>query len=92
MRYWIQQNIAVIPKSISPERIRSNIDVSVFSIYKIICDLTTPSHFIYFRSLQLFDFELSADEIKKLQALDKGPSGKSFFINLPGYANDLYYQ
>lgn len=29
MKYWIQQNIAVIPKSVTPERVRSNIDVSV---------------------------------------------------------------
>lgn len=29
MKYWIQQNIAVIPKSVTPERIRSNLDVSV---------------------------------------------------------------
>lgn len=29
MKYWIQQNVAVIPKSVTAERIRSNFDVSV---------------------------------------------------------------
>lgn len=37
MKYWIQQGIAVIPKSVTPERVRSNFDVSskisVRSIY-----------------------------------------------------------
>lgn len=29
MKYWIQQNVAVIPKSVNPERVRSNFNVSV---------------------------------------------------------------
>lgn len=33
MKYWIQQNVAVIPKSITPERVRSNIDVSAAISY-----------------------------------------------------------
>lgn len=33
---------------------------------------------------QLFDFELSADEMKQLKALDKGPSGRTFIMSLPG--------
>lgn len=29
MKFWVQQNVAVIPKSVTPGRVRSNIDVSV---------------------------------------------------------------
>lgn len=65
MRYWIQQNVAVIPKSVTAERIRSNFD--------------------------LFDFELSADEMQKLKALDKGPSGRTFAMSMPGVTDHPEY-
>jgi len=65
MKYWIQQNVAVIPKSVNPARIRSNID--------------------------LFDFELTGDELQKLKGLDKGPSGRSFSLALPGVVDHPDY-
>jgi len=65
MKYWVQQNIAVIPKSVTLERVRSNFD--------------------------LFSFELSADEMQTLKALDKGPSGRTFTLNLPGVIDHPEY-
>ncbi|KAJ6640608.1 1,5-anhydro-D-fructose reductase [Pseudolycoriella hygida] len=65
MKYWIQQNIAVIPKSVTPERVRSNID--------------------------LFDFELSADEMLKIKALNKGSSGRTFSLAFPGVPDHPEY-
>jgi len=65
MKFWIQQNVAVIPKSVTPERIRTNFD--------------------------LFSFELSADEMQKLKALDKGPSGRTFAMTLPGLVDHPEY-
>lgn len=55
MKYWIQQNIAVIPKSVNPERVRSNFDVSVATFY-IRIDMTILSCIlvltaIWFRTL-----------------------------------------
>lgn len=52
LRWLIQKDIVVIPKSVTPSRIKENIDV--------------------------FDFELSATEIKTLDQLDEK---KSLFIN-----------
>jgi 2,5-diketo-D-gluconate reductase A len=46
LRWHIQEGLIVIPKSVTPERIVSNIDV--------------------------FDFELSADEMEQIRALDRG--------------------
>ena len=45
LRFLIQSDVAVIPKSVHEERIKENIDI--------------------------FDFELTADEMEKLKALDK---------------------
>ncbi len=44
LRWHIQSGLIVIPKSITPKRIRSNLDI--------------------------FDFELSADEMKKIDSLN----------------------
>jgi len=82
MKYWIQQNIAVIPKSVNPERIRSNFDVSV-AIFNIRIDMTTLICMLYV--VQLFDFELSADDIQKLKALDQGESARTFSMFILGY-------
>ncbi|XP_037035048.1 aldose reductase-related protein 2-like [Bradysia coprophila] len=65
MKYWIQQNVAVIPKSINPARVRSNFD--------------------------LFSFELSSDEMEKLKTLDKGPSGRTFTMVMPGFVDHPEY-
>lgn len=46
LRFLAQSGVAVIPKSVRPERIRENIDI--------------------------FDFELTADEMEALRALDTG--------------------
>jgi diketogulonate reductase-like aldo/keto reductase len=58
MKFLVQQNIAVIPKSTNIVRLRQNID--------------------------LFDFELTAEEVKRLTALDQGKEGRTFtFAMLP---------
>jgi diketogulonate reductase-like aldo/keto reductase len=56
MKFLVQQNIAVIPKSTNIERLRQNID--------------------------LFDFELTAEELKRLTALDQGSEGRTFTASL----------
>lgn len=48
LRFLLQSDVVVIPKSVHEERMKENIDV--------------------------FDFELSADEMKTLEALDTGES------------------
>ncbi|KAG8327691.1 hypothetical protein J6590_015723 [Homalodisca vitripennis] len=50
LNFLILQNIAVIPKSVNPQRIQEN--------------------------SQIFDFELSADDIEKLRKLDRGQKGR----------------
>ena len=52
LRHQVQNGIIVIPKSITPKRIKENIDI--------------------------FDFELTDDEIKQLNDLDKGEEGRIF--------------
>lgn len=46
LRFEIQEDCIVLPRSVKPERIKSNLD--------------------------LFDFELTAEEVEQLRALDKG--------------------
>ncbi|KAK4885011.1 hypothetical protein RN001_001282 [Aquatica leii] len=52
LKHLIQQDVAVIPKSSNPNRIKQNINI--------------------------FDFELSAEELKILDSLDKGENGRIF--------------
>jgi aldehyde reductase len=52
LRFLAQQDVVVIPKSVSAERIQKNI--------------------------QIFDFELDANDMALLDGLDKGPAGRSF--------------
>lgn len=52
LRHLVQQNIAVIPKSGNPERIKNNIDI--------------------------FDFELSQNDMNSMNGLDKQESGRIF--------------
>ncbi|ODM91208.1 Aldo-keto reductase family 1 member B10 [Orchesella cincta] len=59
LRFLIQQGIAVIPKSTSPERILKNI--------------------------QIFDFELSLEEMNELAGLDQGDKGRIFSFIFEGY-------
>ena len=51
LRWHLQQGIIAIPKSVTPERIRSNFDI--------------------------FDFELSGDEMALIASLDKGEDGRT---------------
>ncbi|CAG7838234.1 unnamed protein product [Allacma fusca] len=55
LRFLVQQNIVVIPKSLTPERIRAN--------------------------LQVFDFELTTDDVQQLEKLDRGIAGRTFLLN-----------
>lgn len=52
LRYLLQLDVVIIPKSSSPERIKSNID--------------------------LFDFSLTDEDMKRLSTLDKGANGRIF--------------
>ncbi|OXA41725.1 Alcohol dehydrogenase [NADP(+)] A [Folsomia candida] len=55
LKFLVQQNIAVIPKSTNPERLKMNINI--------------------------FDFELTQVDMRRLEGLDKGEAGRSF----PGF-------
>lgn len=52
LRHLVQHNIIVIPKSINPGRITSNIDI--------------------------FDFDITSDDMKRLDGLDKQEEGRIF--------------
>jgi len=52
LRFLVQQDIIVIPKSTNPNRLRQN--------------------------LEIFDFQLSTEDMSALQKLDKGLEGRSF--------------
>lgn len=66
LRHLIQEGIIVIPKSSSPDRIKSNIDI--------------------------FDFNLSEEDIKTLNALDKGTDGRIFnFLFFKGVEKHPHY-
>jgi 2,5-diketo-D-gluconate reductase A len=62
IRWHLQEGLVVIPKSVTPERIRSNLEV--------------------------FDFQLSEDEMARIAELDDPESGKTG--NDPATANDLW--
>jgi len=62
LRWHLQQELVVIPKSVTPERIREN--------------------------LEIFDFELSDDDMRKIAALDDPESGKTG--SQPAEFNDLF--
>lgn len=66
LRFLLQLDVIVIPKSASPERIKANID--------------------------LFDFELTEDEVKLLCSLDQGVKGRIFnFLFFKGVENHPNY-
>ncbi|CAL8137512.1 unnamed protein product [Orchesella dallaii] len=56
LRFLTQQGVVCIPKSVTPARIKQNIDI--------------------------FDIELTPDEIKELEALEKGAAGRTFDFNV----------
>nr|XP_023020251.1 alcohol dehydrogenase [NADP(+)]-like [Leptinotarsa decemlineata] len=55
LRFFIQKNIVVIPKSSNPTRLKENFN--------------------------LFDFSLSMDDVKEIENLDKGESGRLFRLS-----------
>jgi len=63
LKFEVQRGIAVIPKSVNVERIRSNI--------------------------QIFDFEMSAEEIRELEGLDR--NYRSCVFNVCGIPNHPLY-
>jgi len=52
LRFLVDEKIVVLPKSVSPKRLRNNI--------------------------QLFDFDMNAEDIENLRDLDAGEKGRSF--------------
>lgn len=52
LRYFIQKNIVLIPKSVTPNRIKENLDV--------------------------YNFSLDPEDVKAMEALDKGEEGRTF--------------
>ncbi|XP_015585198.1 1,5-anhydro-D-fructose reductase-like isoform X2 [Cephus cinctus] len=66
LRHLVQQGIIVIPKSSSPNRIKSN--------------------------AAIYDFELSNEELKQMDALDRGAAGRIFnFLFFKGVENHPHY-
>jgi len=75
LRHLIQQNIAVIPKSASPRRIKENFEVRTFRAKHTKTFQMKPvgidanhHHFCY--PVQALNFELSDREIEQLNNLD----------------------
>jgi 2,5-diketo-D-gluconate reductase A len=62
LRWHLQQDLVVIPKSVTPERIREN--------------------------LEIFDFELSDDDMRRIDGLDDPKNGKTG--SKPEEFNDLF--
>ncbi|XP_074038420.1 aldo-keto reductase family 1 member A1 [Leptinotarsa decemlineata] len=67
LRFFIQKNIVVIPKSSNPTRLEENFN--------------------------LFDFSLSMDDVKEIENLDKGESGRLFRLSqfIPSLKEHLDY-
>jgi 2,5-diketo-D-gluconate reductase A len=62
LRWHIQEELVVIPKSVTPDRIRENLDI--------------------------FDFELDADDLRRIAGLDDPENGKTG--SKPDEFNDLF--
>lgn len=66
LRNVVQKGIAAIPKSTNPERIKQNIDVRLRVYFNYL-----NIFFKYYFNFQIFNFQLDADDIKQLEALDR---------------------
>lgn len=77
LRFNVQRGVVVIPKSFSPERIKHNFQVYFLSLHlnpkidnekQCFCQ---ENHVYFFFLLQIFDFSLTEEEMKAVEALNK---------------------
>lgn len=81
IRFHIQRNVIVIPKSITPHRIQENFQVISKEIVQILLGLALNLLYLHpllahvwrllFKSLQVFDFELTEGEMKTILGFNR---------------------
>ncbi|VDK63457.1 unnamed protein product [Anisakis simplex] len=69
LRHLLQRQIVVIPKSTNAERLRENFNVKPHKI-------SVPTKILGGYSLQIFDFEISSDDMNKLNRIE--PQGRLY--------------
>lgn len=83
IRFLFQDDVIALPKSSSPERIKSNFDVSLrwpsFNKPVALVSLKITKALLKRRPcLQIFSFEFTQEEMNELRDLDRGEIGRTF--------------